>query len=234
MKNGFYVLLASALILSVGYGNDFANQESIPVGHEAEISNQECLRLIFLSCRHVGEPGAWDDLKTLAETRHLTQEDMYALLTEQIQDGLAQGAGWEQYVTAMGCLAALATIPGEHTHTFAKELMRTTNDNGVRNTAVQVAVSTMPEKWDELFREILGTKHFDHLTRYYAYESAYDVGKAGNAGTRRHVQEVLKDLATKEEVASLKKHLLEWARELDEGQVDCGQGACPFVAPPVP
>ena len=234
MKNGLYIWLASSLALSVGYGNDFANQESVPVGHEAEISNQECLRLIFLSCRHVGEPGAWDDLKTLAETRHLTQEDMYALLTEQIQDGLAQGAEWEQYVTAMGCLAALATIPGEQTHAFAKKLMRTTNDNGVRNTAVQVAVSTMPEKWDELFLEILETKHFDHLTRYYAYESAYDVGKAGNAETRRHVQEVLEELATKDEDAYLQKHLLEWARELDGEKVGLGQGGCPFVSPPEP
>lgn len=202
MKKLLFAMFALVCGLSAGFGG--------------ELSDMECIKTIMLSCRHPGGPTPTDDLRTFASVRKLTNREMSDLLLQLAGEGLCEGADAMQRRLAHGAIWGLLPFGGDAEIAFVRNVMRTTTDESLRQTAVHVGIRMEPGKWEEWVREVAADRRCASLTRFDAYEEAYRIGQSGDEQTRNRVGQVLSELAEKESSAGNRANLQRWASELKE------------------
>lgn len=189
---------------------------SIVSGLCVEQEHMDIARDILLICRSPEDPLPNDDLSAYAKGHGLSDADVSEILIELAKDGLCENADALQSQLTGAALWALPSFGGERESEFVRKIMMTTNDNGLRRETVLVWMRIVPEKWEDMVREVAADSRFDSLTRYVTYQEAYRIGQNRNEPTRKRVEQVLMELSAREESPGNRRDMQKWVDELKE------------------
>ena len=181
---------------------------------EAENVGLNPLQTIFLACRHVGGPTQADDLKAYAEKNGWSNAEMAGQLMAFVKAGLSDDADHFQRRMGGGALYGLAQFGGEEEWAFVWDIMTTSDNQHFREVAIQVSIRMMPEKWEEVVREVATNPRFGSYDRFLACESAFLAGKDRSKDERVRMADVFAELAEQESSNGNRGRLVGWMNEL--------------------
>ena len=182
----------------------------------AESVQAEDVERVFLVCRHVGGPTVADDLRSLAAKRGASDAEMAERLMELAKSMMSEEADARQRHLATAAVYGLGLFGGEAERDFALELMRTTCDKNLRQTALRACIRMVPDKWEEVVREIAGDERFDSYAKFGAFEEAFELGKRGDCTMRQRIKEVLSELGAGNPRVLPRERLDAWISELEK------------------
>ena len=174
------------------------------------------LERIFLVCRHVGGPTVADDLRSLAAQRGASDAEMAARLMELAKSTVTEETDARQRHLAEAAVAGLGLFGGEAERDFALELMRTTRDKNLRQAALRACIRMVPDKWEEVVREVAEDDRFDSYAKFGAFEEAFRLGKSGDGAMRQRMKEVFSEFAAKNPHVVSRERLDAWIWELEK------------------
>ncbi len=180
----------------------------------AELDNAEIVRGILLSCVRPGYPTPNEEMEAFARGRGISNAEMSELLMSLVEEGLHDDADALSRRVADGALWGLSRFGGDHESEFVREIIMTTKDNGIRLTAVLAWMRIVPEKWEDMVREVAADSRFDSLTRFVTYQEAYRIGQNGDERTRRRVEQVLSEVHDNEPSPGNRLDMQKWTSEL--------------------
>lgn len=187
---------------------------SLPAVQGFEVDHTDPVQIILLVCRRPDDPTPTDSLIHYAKVNGVSNEDMSAHLVELAKMGLGNETDYLQHQLATRALGMLSYFGGEKENAFVREVMLTTQDSTMRHVAVRAGIKMMPAKWEEWVREAATDNRFDFLTRFDAYEEAYQIGRDGDEETRRNVIKVLSEFAETDASTANQMDLRRWVEEL--------------------
>lgn len=180
----------------------------------AETENMDPLKTIFLVCRHVGGPTPADDLRSYAEKNGLSDAEMSEKLVAFVKTGLSDDADRIQQRMGGAALYGLAQFGGERERAFVWDIMTTSDNQHFQDVAIEICIRMMPDKWEEVVREVATNPRFSSYDRFLAYEGAFLVGSNASPDVRNRVAEVLSEFAEREPGDGYQERLRQWSAEL--------------------
>lgn len=189
---------------------------SVMPGFAEERRAEDIARDILMCCRGPEDPLPDEDLASFAMRKGLSDEDISGMLVRFVEDGLGGGGDAVERQLTGASLWALARFGGKRESLFVRQIMRETEDAGLRQTAVRVGMRLAPDNWEEWLREVATDGRFDDLTRFDACEEAYRIGQNADGQTRQRVEQVLSELAEKEDNPGNRSNMRCWAEVLKE------------------
>lgn len=180
----------------------------------AENENMDPLKTIFLVCRHVGGPTPADDLRSYAEKNGLSDAEMSEKLVAFVKTGLSDDADRIQQRMGGAALYGLAQFGGERERAFVWDIMTTSDNQHFQDVAIEICIRMMPDKWEEVVREVATNPRFSSYDRFLAYEGAFLVGSNASPDVRNRVAEVLSEFAEREPGDGYQERLRQWSAEL--------------------
>lgn len=200
---------ARATVLTIVLGVFFAAS-----AHGFDKGDMDALQTIFLAHRHVGGITPSEDLRSYAEKRGLTDQEMSAMLLLFVRNGMDENADVSQRRMGRGALCGLAQFGGAAEREFVLGIIRTEPDHDFRSMAIRTCIRMMPGEWESVVREVATNERFSNYDRFIAYEETFREGKNANDETKKRIENVLKELAENDPSPANRNHLLKWASDL--------------------
>jgi hypothetical protein len=179
---------------------------------------REDIEGLIFQRRHKGEPLLADDLVAYARINGVSDEEMSTLLMGMVQATMDSTEDPRQCLLADAALWSLIPFGGEKEFAFARQIMLTTSNGGLRLSAISVEIRLAPDNWKTLVEEICNDSRFSSHERFIACEEAYQIGRRGDKQTREAVEKFLSGLADREERPGTQNRLRRWAAELKDAE----------------
>lgn len=178
-----------------------------------EYGELDDLEICLLSHTCPGGPSIEERLESYAKKCGLSKEDLAKKLSKIVKHGLWPNSDDFQSGLAKNALWGLAKFGGTNEYALVHGIMQQQGDKFFY-AALHALFRMVPEKWEDLVREIAADEKYSDYDRFLAYEETFRVGMGGDLNTRNRVIEVLEEMRAIDTSKSNRNSLGLWLTEL--------------------